>query len=720
MTFTLLIIGCVSLIAQVALLRELSVAFFGVELIYILGLGIWLFATAMGAMAGPRTRLPSGRDILMLLFLFSLMMPLNVLFIRAGRLIFSGVPGAYLDFFHQMTAMILAMLPAGFLSGLLFQWAAKQYAAKGRTLAAAYMVESAGGLVGGLLATAGLHLGIQNYTLLIICSLAALMPFLQKTGRQKGGVLNIAAIGLALILLVLLWQSRPLDHGMTAWTHPRLLDSRDTAYGRVTVTKLHDQVSVFENNALVFETEGTEAEVFVHLAALQHEGLDQVLILGGSMQGLLPELLKHRPQHITDVGLNAALQTTVFPHLPGSFRDAFKHSSIRQVFADPRQFLRHDGRYDLILVGMPEPSSGQANRFYTQDFFALCAARLNPRGILALRLGSAENYWTPQLSHRTSSIYRALSAVFPHILILPGTTDIITASATPLPDGPEWMTRRLRDRNIQTRVVTPAYLAYLFSNDRFLTARHILQTTQAPANTDNRPICFSFAVMVWLSHFFPQAAFMDMTAITTLYPGMPSWWWLALPALGLLFLLCRTRPLWRSAVLVAVAGFLGMVLEAALVLHYQLKHGVLFQDIGILLTLFMAGLALGAAIIGHALRQAEQGKKAGRIWKTVLLAGFALLCLVVSLIMESGYAMGLIQTVAWLAVTGFLVAGLFASISLEDSRDQGRLISPLYAADLIGACVGSMLAGLILIPMLGLHLTAQAMLAIALLALLLV
>ncbi len=38
--------------------------------------------------------------------------------------------------------------------------------------------------------------------------------------------------------------------------------------------------------------------------------------------------------------------------------------------ADPRRFLREIGaRYDLILIGMPEPSSGQANRFYTREFF---------------------------------------------------------------------------------------------------------------------------------------------------------------------------------------------------------------------------------------------------------------------------------------------------------------------------------------------------------------
>ena len=35
---------------------------------------------------------------------------------------------------------------------------------------------------------------------------------------------------------------------------------------------------------------------------------------------------------------------------------------------------------------MPEPASGQTNRYYTQEFFALGAAHLSLRGVLAFRL----------------------------------------------------------------------------------------------------------------------------------------------------------------------------------------------------------------------------------------------------------------------------------------------------------------------------------------------
>ena len=72
-----------------------------------------------------------------------------------------------------------------------------------------------------------------------------------------------------------------------------------------------------------------------------------------------------------------------------------------------------------------------------------------------------------------------------------------------------------------------------------------------------------------------------------------------------------------------------------------------------------------------------------------------------------------------LAVTGALVAALFAYVSLQRATDQARLVSPLYAADLLGGCAGSLLASLVLIPMAGLAVSARWMAVLAALSLVL-
>jgi len=720
MIISLFSIGLISILGQVVLLRELNVSFYGVELIYLLALGIWLFWTAIGALVGRRTRFPADKDLALLFIIFGITLPLDIVFIRGSRLLFGGVPGAYLTFLQQFTIVVISLMPAGLLSGILFQFTAKLYVSTGRTLAIAYAIESLGGLVGGLAATVLLKWGIQNFAIAFACSIASTISPLVFLRPKRTSPLQWTATVLAGILVLLIWKASPIDHLMVAWNHPNLLESKDSPYGRITVAQSSGQLSVFENDALAFETEGTEAEYFCHLSVLQHANPEQVLILGGGIEGIVREMQKYKPKRIDYVELNPVMLDLVTRHLPDDIQKSLREPNVRIALADPRRFLKDSGRYDLILVGMPEPTSGQANRFYTKEFFELCAAKLNPGGILAFRLRSAENIWTLPLTRRTVSIYRALETVFPEILFLPGQTNVVTASREPLPRTPEIMSRRLQDRKIVTRLISPNYVRYLFTNDRFFEVRNLLQTETAPANTDVRPVCYQYAFTIWLSKFFPSISLIDFSSIpdkTAATPALPFLLWISLP---LLFLLSRFVPACRRVLLIAVAGFLGMVLETILILYYQVKYGVLYQDIGLLLMSFMAGLALGAMIIDMLMAKFSNRQRLIRWYGIALLVGFCFLCVVTATRIAMSASTGLLQTSLLLAAAGFLVAGIFAYTSIYKIEDQRSVIAPLYAADLIGGSVGSLFGSLLLIPVLGLDVTTRGMLLLAAFSLLLV
>ncbi len=124
MTAILFIIGLISILGQVVLLRELNVASFGVELVYVLALGFWLFATALGALSGRSSRTPGAGFLTMPLLLFAALLPAAVAFARGSRILLGGVPGAYLPPVEQFSTIAVALLPAGFLTGYLFRRAA--------------------------------------------------------------------------------------------------------------------------------------------------------------------------------------------------------------------------------------------------------------------------------------------------------------------------------------------------------------------------------------------------------------------------------------------------------------------------------------------------------------------------------------------------------------------------------------------------------------------
>jgi spermidine synthase len=717
----LLLTGLLALLGQIILLRELSVAFFGVELVYVLAIGVWMCGTALGSLVPmPTGRRPEGA-LRWLILASGTAIPLDVAFVRASRTLLGGVPGAFLPFPLQLIGLLLAALPVSLLLGLLFRWTAHAFVERGHTLAKAYGVEGVGSVAGGLAVTLLLHWGAQNFALAAACTvIAAVGAIAGDDSRQPTATITLrSASALLLCLAVMtLWLAGAADRALTRWNHPALVASRDTPYGRVAVTRTEGQVSVFENDALAFETQGTAAETLAHLAAIQRPDPRRILLLGGGLEGLAFEVLKHRPAQIDDVELDRAMVEAVVPYLPGPIRASLRSPSVRLTFADPRRFLRTSSRYDLILVAMGEPNSGQSNRFFTREFFAECSARLTETGILAFRLQSAENLWTPLLTGRMLSLLRAPALVFPHVVVLPGTMNVVLASRSPLVDDPDALGARLVERGIQTRLVSPQFVRYLYTNDRRAEIERTLAQRGTLVNTDVRPVCYQYAAMLWLSKFFPNLSRWDIAATTdTVAPTSAMiGWGLAVVVPAIVFFLARRGDMWRRVVLVLTAGLVGMILETVLMLHFQAGYGVLYQDVGLLLTCFMGGLAAGALVMAHLPARLAATKTAG--------GGIALSLAVLAFLIsrQAGDAGGasLFATASSLALVGALVAALFAFASLGGVRNQARVIGPLYAADLAGGAIGAVAGSLVLIPLAGLLTSALLMALLAALVVLLV
>jgi len=78
------------------------------------------------------------------------------------------------------------------------------------------------------------------------------------------------------------------------------------------------------------KTEGTEAEYFCHLAALQHPNPQNVLILGGGIEGIVREIAKYKPKRIDYVELNPVHAE------PG---DRYLPDDIRKSLGEPNSIL---------------------------------------------------------------------------------------------------------------------------------------------------------------------------------------------------------------------------------------------------------------------------------------------------------------------------------------------------------------------------------------------
>ncbi|MDD5718174.1 MAG: hypothetical protein PHQ53_00630 [Candidatus Krumholzibacteria bacterium] len=713
---TLVVIGAISLLGQVVLLREITVTCFGSELVYLLAMGLWLLGSAGGALLGRQAVSGVGRSgidspsrrVAPLLLAGAVVLPLLLIAARGARTLLGGVPGAYLPFTGQLLAMAIVVLPYAVLCGLLFRRAALVVMARDRSLAAAYAADCGGALLGGAVSMILLATGFSNLAACLLCALAAavtaglLAAGTERRRRSAGFALTVTlAVSLAVALAAGVAASARLDRALTRWNHPHLLATVDTPYGRLTAAGREGQVALFVNDALAYENQCTSAEVFVHVAALQRAAPRRILVLGGGWEDLPREAARYGPDRLVHVEHNRGLlqlQTEVGVDAP---------VDANTIVADPRRYLREAGIFDLILVGMPAPESGLDNRYYTREFFAACKDRLAARGVLSLRLGGSENLWTPVLTQRNASVYRALRAVFSHVVVLPGATNVFLASATDLPAGAD-VAGRLEDRQIggrfELRQVSPAYVRYLYENDRFAQINTLLAASAAPANTDARPSCYRHTLVLWLAKFYPRLGWQEQEESAA--PWRRPWVWLAVAVwLALTFVLRGGSTAGRSLA-VGAAAAAGMVLEMVLILYYQVRVGALFQDLGLLLTLFMLGLMVGAAGMQR-LRSAAQTFGLGLApWLALAsLAGATAI-----LIAQAGP--GSLPIVGLLLIgTGAAVGGVFAQMSWSDRPE--RLVGPLYGADLLAGGLGSLAAGLYLIPVWGLSGTAAAAAVVA-------
>jgi spermidine synthase len=717
----LLVLGFVSLLAQVVLLRELSVAFYGVELAYLLALAVWMAGTAAGAAVRIRRRgtevrrpvLPaeaSGEERASsyeelasrheertagLIAIAAVAVPLDIALVRASRLIAGAVPGAYLPLERQALVLVVAVAPLSFALGIAFRRAASSHVAAGGSLAGAYALETAGAAAAGVAATMAFRSGAQTLAAAIALSGVALgWAVLNRRGRGR----RVATAVVLTAALAGAWWSGGLDATLTRWDHAGLAVTRDTPYARIALTRAGPQVSVFENDVLVADSESASGEELAHLVALQHPAPRRILLLGGTAEGLDRELVRHQPAVLDHIEQDAAMADLIRALLPGR---------AAPTIADPRAWLRTRSGYDLIILATGEPVSGRSNRFYTREFLDECARGLAPGGVLGLRLRTPANYLAPWALLRAASVARAVHGAFRFVEYLPGTETTVLASNSPLP-SPDVVVERMATRAIEGRLVTAGYLRYLYTDDRREELREAFTHTTVPENRDARPIAYLFAAADWLSKFRPGligagARVPAPEEATRLAP------WLTLVVACAVLSLARRRTAWRRAALAFSAGAAGMLLETVVLLLYQSRQGALFDDLGALVTAFMAGSAAGAA----AFAARPPGRAAARLLLTTLAIGG----LTLAWRIRGGGVDSLLEAGFFLAAAGATVAALFARAGAPN-RDESRVdAGRLYAADVVGGCVGCLAGGLVLIPLAGLDATALGVAALGALAL---
>jgi len=454
-----------------------------------------------------------------------------------------------------------------------------------------------------------------------------------------------------------------------------------------------------------------------HFPLLAHPEPREVLLVGGGVAGDVREILKHPAAHVTYVELDPLLIEAARAHLPPEDAAVLDDPRVTLVLTDGRLYVREANRtFDVVILDLPEPATGALNRFYTREFFEEVRAVLAPGGVFALGLPSAENYWSPELARRNGSVYHTLRAVFPQVLVLPGEHNFFLASDGSLETDPAVLARRLAERGVDTRWVTPEYVAYVFTTDRFAGVQaELAATAGVRLNRDLAPICYYYDLALWLSRFYPNLRGTFERA------GLLSLWWVAAP-LGLAVVLVRwRRGEWPVPFAIATIGLAEMALEVVILFAFQVLHGTIYAQVSLIVTAFMAGLALGGAAGQRVVVSGQQLTGSGWGGRRALVAvqlGVAIYSGVFPLILSLPISTPVLVFPLLALVAGALTGMAFPLAVALMRGSPARAAGALYGADLVGGCLGALLGAVLLVPLLGIPQTCAAVALVGLAGLL--
>ncbi|MBC7261809.1 MAG: fused MFS/spermidine synthase, partial [Chloroflexi bacterium] len=734
--------------AQILLLREFLIVFAGNEFSIGIILANWVILEACGSFLGRKaekaTRKSEAFAVLSTLFclaLFAALFAVRVLKRAMGLSV-----GESIGLLPMFVSSFLILSPVSVLHGALFPFSCEMDAMSSElkhgcssagmkqgssnpevsSAGRVYAYETVGTVLGGLVCTylliphldafqAAAGLALLNAA---VC-LALLAPHRETGGYRKTTLALVGAFVLVSLLLISQAEELHWYSIQAQWENQHVVHYQNSRYGNLCVVENEGQYIFFQDGIPTVITPIPDlpfVEEFVHLPLLAHPGPKSLLVVSGGAGGVIHEALKHPSVATIEYVELDPLLIELFRKFPTALTESeLNDARVTIRYMDGRLWLETTrATYDVILVGITEPSTLQTNRFFTQQFLSLAKERLNRGGILVLGLPGSLAYLNEELKDLNSCIFHTLKRVFSHIRVIPGDgTNLFLASdsAEVTVLDKDKILERLSQRHIIAQVVVPWYIEQKLHPGWQSWFLDFIAGSSQKINEDFNPIGVFYSVAHWNALFAPSAVrwlFRQLDRINL--------WGIVLLG-AVLLLVCfffrpRSATSFRAGIPLAIitTGFAGMIFDLMLTFAFQSIYGYVFWWIGLLVASFMAGAACGAMIMTRVVERTERPLD-HFVRIELAIMGFCLACPAI-LFVAHAYLGGadpfFLFRLLFLAisfVSGFLVGAQFPlanKLYLGNSASVSKTAGLLYASDLLGGWLGGIVGAVVLLPVLGL------------------
>jgi predicted membrane-bound spermidine synthase/Na+-translocating ferredoxin:NAD+ oxidoreductase RnfG subunit len=753
--------GLFSIAAQTLLFREFVTTFEGNDISIGIFFGSWFLWVGLGALLVYKSDSLARRMLQNIELLFLAYIPafvLQAILILQAREI-AGIESYTLwSVWAMLFSAVIINAPVSFITGLLFptacRWMASDSAEANKEFAVSgvYILEAAGSFSGGLGVTILLAFGMSLvrifFILVFILSSSVFAEMLavirlRHKSRNKTAWILKTTCGLSFFIplivclgLVFHIDGALLDYSrVLKWTKllPKdsLSGSFQTAQAEYLYGMYHDQwIAVRDGGVVEALPDESSAGQMAAISLSQKPDAQEVLVIGSGL-GLCSRLLD-LPQlkGVTWSHCDSEYVRKINRYIPAELRITDPRFSA--LTDDIRSYLAGEPRlFDIVILNLPDVTNSVLNRYYTLEFYRLIKTALRPNGILAVRITGGENIMGTELVNLGASTKLTLEKVFSHLVLTPGEDMwFIASDSQELTDNPVTLRDRFGAIDGANKILPPQALLSIYLPQRAEKALRSYSLKDLPEglliNRDARPLAHLYSLLLTAKQSgAPIARFIKILALAgPLVFFIPLIVFVVLRILYIRFFVNQGPGIesretsFDSSFLVFSAGWIGIGVVIVLMYMYQTRFGSLYLHIGIVSSLFMVGLTIGAAFISYLAKRLSHLVSGVSLYtpflfavicvQTIILAAIALwqveqsdrTAVSVNFFREPTH---LIFAVAFF-LSGLcsgcyfpLAAGQLAQIGIEPGPAGGKL----ETADHIGASAGAVVTSLVLVPVLG-------------------
>ena len=739
--------GIQVIVTQSLLLREALVLMFGSELAWGIVLSAWLAGVAVGGSVGgwlSRRIRQVDLTLVAALVLLSVAACVELWAFRGARAWLGVGPGELLPLPKMALAALVLVTPVSGLVGLAFPLACCVLGERQESellpvtsLGSIYASESAGSLIGGAAFSFWAVETLFPIETILLCGAITIVAcgallMTTRANRRVAFALGVLAGAMAAVALLA---------GDTL--HRRLVERRwrdiapayelraevESKYQNLMIGQLAEQFTLYCDGQVSATFPDPYSLVpLAHFWMCQHPAPRHVLMLGGGVGGILAEVLRHPVEHVDYVEPDSRQIELVKPYLSETARKALQDPRVSVIHMDARYLVKtRRDCWDLVIAQLPEPMSALRARFYTDEFYRELRRAMTEQSVLCTTVAATPGGLSAASADYIASIRATLGAHFPEVIVGWGDPAQVLAATRPglVSTDPVELTRRYMQRHVQSPIFDPLWFEgatdWLDADKVKQRSKELDDAHHVEVSTDLRPFVYVQRLILWERMTAGGGAGSAIEWLCSIR-------WVTLVAIlttaGLVTFLAYPLRIgagrgWAQGAIVLsilTTGFATMALSIALLFAFQNLYGYVYQRIGWIIAMFMAGLVIGCAAFQWRYRRAgERGPHDALLWRSlivvdVLLAGVALL---IPFVLP---ALGALQTtkhaLVWVeaavsvivTVTGILGGASFAlagGLQLLTTRKVGTAAGSIVWADHTGACAGALLTGILLVPVFG-------------------